>query len=111
MRIDGIEATALTRNSLLRGRNPPWILRLLTPVPATADKHIESTRGDIGRGVYALSDLRAYLSFEASADDAPELNEVLTTVKMGRRADVALSWLTHVLNPTRHRAKTADYSF
>jgi uncharacterized protein (DUF433 family) len=64
-------------------------------VPSTADQSIESTRGDLGRGVYALSELRTFVAFDGSRED-------------GRQV---LSWLRTVLNPVRHRAHRADYSF
>jgi uncharacterized protein (DUF433 family) len=64
-------------------------------VPATADKDIEKTRGDLGRGVYALSDLRAFLALSGKREDAKK----------------TLPWLTRVLNPVGHRPWQADYSF
>jgi uncharacterized protein (DUF433 family) len=85
----------------------------LTPVPATDDKHIKSTRGDLGKGVYALSDLRAYLSFDTAPDDADlaDSARAWTTTRARRPSDAVLPWLTQILNPTRHRARNADYSF
>jgi len=82
-------------------------------VQATADNDIESTRGDLGKGVYALSDLRAYLAFEAAEDDADRADPALawTTQRGPRPSEVVLPWLTQILNPTRHRARNADYSF
>jgi uncharacterized protein (DUF433 family) len=64
-------------------------------MPTTADKSIESTRGDLGRGVYALGDLRAFLALSGKREDAKR----------------ALPWLTRVLNPVGHRRWHADYSF
>lgn len=61
----------------------------------TADKGISSTRGVIGRGVYALSDLRVLLALSGTANDAEK----------------ALPWLRSVLNPAGHRPWQADYSF
>ena len=91
----GIEGIALTTKSLLRGRNPAWIVRLLTPVPTTADKDLQSTRDDLGMGVYALSDLRRYLAFSGTHEDAEN----------------ASRWLRTALNPVVHRRWQADYSF
>jgi uncharacterized protein (DUF433 family) len=91
----GVEGIALTRKFLLRGRNPPWILRVLNPVPATADKTIESTRGDLGTGVYALGDLRRFVSFSGTPDEG---------AKVAR-------WLRTALNPADHHRWQADYSF
>jgi uncharacterized protein (DUF433 family) len=64
-------------------------------MPATADKDIKSTRGDLGRGVYALSDLRAFVAFDGTSENGEQV----------------LPWLTHVLNPVRHQAHRPDYSF
>jgi len=82
-------------------------------VPLTEDHNIESTRGDLGTGVYALGDLRAYLSFEAASDDAdePDFALVRTAARASRHSERVLPWLTQILNPTRHRAHNADYSF
>jgi uncharacterized protein (DUF433 family) len=64
-------------------------------MPTTADKSIESTRGDLGRGVYGLGELRAFLALSGEPEDAEN----------------TLLWLTTTLNPVQHRAKRADYSF
>lgn len=64
-------------------------------MPTTADKSIESTRGDLGRGVYGLGELRAFLALTGGPEDAEN----------------TLLWLTTSLNPVEHRAKRADYSF
>jgi uncharacterized protein (DUF433 family) len=60
-----------------------------------ADKDLASTRGALGVGVYALSDLRVLLALSGSAKDAEK----------------ALPWLRSVLNPAGHRPWQADYSF
>ncbi len=78
-----------------RGRNLCRVLRLLTPVPATADKDIKSTRGDLGRGVYALSDLRAFVALDGKPADGKNVPR----------------WLTRVLAPVGHQPWQADYSF
>lgn len=54
-----------------------------------------SPRRDLGGGVYALADLRAYLAFSGRAED-------------GKRA---LPWLSRVLNPVAHTPRRPDYSF
>jgi len=64
-------------------------------MPPTSADALRSTRRDVGQGVYALSDLRAYLAFSGRPQDA----------------DKALPWLTSVLNPVRHQPRGADYSF
>lgn len=55
----------------------------------------KSTRQSLGTGIYSLADLRAYLAYSGAPEDA-------------RRA---LPWLTHVLNPVTHKARSPDYSF
>lgn len=52
-------------------------------------------RRDLGGGVYALANLRQFVAFAGTVDDA-------------RRV---LPWLTRVLNPVDHHTKRADYSF
>ncbi|HEX5307812.1 MAG TPA: hypothetical protein VFW38_01900 [Solirubrobacteraceae bacterium] len=64
-------------------------------MPATITNDFESTRGDLGRGLYGLRDLRAFLALSGLPQDAKQ----------------ALPWLTHVLNPVAHRPKRYDYSF
>ena len=56
----------------------------------------ESTRGQVGQGIYSLADLRLYLAYYG-----------------GKQADgePALHWLSHVLNPVAHRPRHPDYSF
>jgi uncharacterized protein (DUF433 family) len=78
-----------------RGRNLLRILRLLTPVPTAADQSIQSTRGDLGRGVYGLGELQAFVALTGKPEDA----------------DNVLLWLRTALNPVDHRARRADYSF
>jgi uncharacterized protein (DUF433 family) len=90
-----IEARALKRKSPLRGRNPLRILRLLTPVPATIDKSIDSTRGDLGMGVYSLAQLRLYMALYGKPEDGERVAR----------------WLRTVLNPVDHHRWHADYSF
>jgi len=55
----------------------------------------ESTRGELGQGLYSLDELRRYVALDGTARD-------------GRRV---LDWLTQVLHPVRHRPKQPDYSF
>jgi uncharacterized protein (DUF433 family) len=64
-------------------------------MPAIANKELEATRGDLGQGVYALSDLRVLLSVYGDPKD-------------GKRAE---RWLKRVLNPVEHGRWQADYSF
>jgi uncharacterized protein (DUF433 family) len=109
-----------TENSLFagdfyaRGRNLSRILRLLIPVPATAHKDIESTRGDLGTGVYGLSDLRHLLAI-SDAGERPK-SDLLVVPHHGRRqreprwGDAAY-WLRTALNPVPHTRWRADYSF
>jgi len=56
---------------------------------------MESTRGDLGQGLYSLQDLRAYVAYQGTTEDG------------GR----VLSWLGDVLNPVRHKSRQPDYSF
>jgi hypothetical protein len=55
----------------------------------------ESTRGQLGQGIYSLAELRSYLAFYGESRDG----------------ELALRWLTAVLNPVAHRARRPDYSF
>lgn len=55
----------------------------------------DATRSAVGTGVYALSDLRAYVSFDGDLKD-------------GRRV---LPWLTRVLLPVARTPHHADYNF
>lgn len=64
-------------------------------MPATADPHTTETRGDVGRGVYALSELRTFVAFYGKRDDA----------------DSVVPWLNRALNPVAHRPHQPDYSF
>jgi uncharacterized protein (DUF433 family) len=59
----------------------------------------ESTRGELGQGLYSLADLRAYVSFPDE--------------RRGRFAagEYALEWLDGALNPVAHAARQPDYSF
>lgn len=56
---------------------------------------MESTRGDLGQGLYSLQELRTYVAYQGTRNDA-------------RRV---LMWLTEVLNPIRHKPRQPDYSF
>jgi uncharacterized protein (DUF433 family) len=58
--------------------------------------HTESTRGDLGQGLYSLGDLRLFVSYFGDRDD-------------GRKATEW--WLPGVLNPVGHRRYQTDYSF
>ena len=55
----------------------------------------ESTRGQLGQGIYSLAELRLYLTFHGTP----------------RNGELALYWLQHALNPVGHRPQEADYSF
>ena len=59
------------------------------------DKDLQMTRQELGWGVYELRDLRAFVAFSGVPEDS-------------RRV---LPWLTNILNPVRHVARVADYSF
>ena len=61
----------------------------------TIKPHTESTRGQLGQGMYSLENLRLYLALSGSTDDS----------------DRALDWLTDTLNPSAHRARQPDYAF
>ena len=61
---------------------------------ATLAPQYHATRRDLGRGLYSLADLRAYLGVSGASQDAKH----------------ALPWL-RVLNPVFHRSRHADYSF
>jgi uncharacterized protein (DUF433 family) len=61
--------------------------------PATS--HTESTRGELGQGLYALGDLAAYLAYSGDAHDG----------------EYALEWLTRALNQSGHQSWQPDYSF
>lgn len=56
---------------------------------------MESTRGDLGQGLYSLQDLRIYVAYHGTKRDAARV----------------LLWLTDVLNPVPHKARQPDYSF
>src|SRR4051794_32500080 len=62
----------------------------------TALTHLpESTRQELGQGVYSLADLRGFLAFSGEPRDA----------------EWARPWLTEVLNPVPHERYQPDYSF
>jgi hypothetical protein len=54
----------------------------------------ESTRGQLGQGIYSLAELRSYLAFDGKAEDGGH----------------ALDWLS-MLNDVAHRPRQPDYSF
>jgi hypothetical protein len=62
---------------------------------ATRTPHTESTRGELGQGIYSLADLRVYLAYSGSRGDGM----------------LALRWLTSALNPVAHQPHQPDYSF
>jgi uncharacterized protein (DUF433 family) len=64
----------------------------MTPTPTDQP---ESTRGDIGQGLYSLSDLRAFLTLSGKPDDG----------------QLAEHWLGYVLNPVRRQPRRPDHSF
>lgn len=57
--------------------------------------YTESTRGEVGQGIYSLAELRTYVAYYADPSDAANV----------------LQWLTGVLNPVGHRSRRPDYSF
>lgn len=61
----------------------------------TPSTHMESTRGDLGQGLYSLQELQTYVAYGGSRKDAARV----------------LMWLTEVLNPVRHKSRQPDYSF
>jgi uncharacterized protein (DUF433 family) len=61
----------------------------------TLTPHTESTRGQLGQGIYSLADLRLYLAYYGDQRDG----------------DRALYWLASALNPVAHRRRQPDYSF
>jgi uncharacterized protein (DUF433 family) len=61
----------------------------------TTTNTTESTRGNIGQGLYSLADLRAYLALSGDAGDATKLEH----------------WLGNVLNPVKRQARLPDHSF
>jgi uncharacterized protein (DUF433 family) len=84
--------TATSRNFAAGTRKVTDFLRLWKRMPAT---HAKTTRLDLGYGIYSLAELRAFLAFSGSQDDA----------------DHAHRWLTRMLNPVKHRRRQPDYSF
>lgn len=62
---------------------------------ATTTTDTESTRGEVGQGIYSLADLRVYLAYSGEPDDG----------------ELALEWLRRALNPVAHRPRQPDYSF
>lgn len=56
---------------------------------------MESTRGELGQGLYSLQELRTYVGYHGTRKDA-------------RRVPM---WLTEVLNPVKHKSRQPDYSF
>jgi uncharacterized protein (DUF433 family) len=64
-------------------------------MPPAIDPAFEPTRGDLGMGVYALADLRRFLAFSGSPEDAKW----------------AARWLRTALNTVDHDRWRADYSF
>ena len=55
----------------------------------------ESTRGELGQGLYSLDDLRAFVSYQGDPNDGTRV----------------LDWLTEALNPVRRQPRHPDYSF
>ena len=64
-------------------------------MPTTEHISAESTRGELGQGIYSLGELKAFVAYEGCPEDAESV----------------LPWLTRVLLPVAHRARTPDYSF
>jgi len=67
----------------------------------TTTNTTEPTRGEIGQGLYSLSDLRAYLALTGKSEDHPK--------DLG--PDKAGYWLANVLNPVNRRPRQPDHSF
>ncbi len=67
----------------------------------TATNITESIRGEVGQGLYSLSDLRAYLTLTGKPEDE--------TKDVG--PDKAGYWLANVLNPVNRRSRQPDHSF
>jgi uncharacterized protein (DUF433 family) len=61
----------------------------------TLDGNTESTRGQIGQGIYSLAELRLYVAYYGKPGDG----------------ELALTWLTQALNPVAHQPRLPDYSF
>ena len=61
----------------------------------TLTSKTESTRGEIGQGIYSLAELRLYVAFEAGREASEQV----------------LAWLTDVLLPVAHTTRRPDYSF
>jgi uncharacterized protein (DUF433 family) len=62
---------------------------------AITDSGLTPTRGDLGTGVYGLTELRAFVAFDGTPEDGKKVP----------------SWLRAILNPVTHEPKRADYSF
>lgn len=63
-------------------------------MPALTREH-DTPRLDLGAGLYALADLRAYVAIHGDPADSKRV----------------LPWLTNVLHPVQHTPKRPDYSF
>jgi hypothetical protein len=61
----------------------------------TLEGNTESTRGQLGQGIYSLAELRLYLAYYGKPADG----------------EYAMEWLGTVLNPVAHRLRQPDYSF
>jgi uncharacterized protein (DUF433 family) len=66
-----------------------------TTMPATSTDQTESTRGDVGQGLYSLAELRAYLTLSGERGDGEQVER----------------WLADVLNPVRRQPRRPDHSF
>lgn len=62
---------------------------------STVTSHTESTRGQLGQGLYGLGELRAYLSLQGGPED-------------GQRVP---RWLSEALNPVIRTPRRPDHSF
>lgn len=62
---------------------------------AVTAKTPESTRGELGQGIYSLDELKSFVAYDGEREDAESV----------------LPWLTRILLPVAHRARTPDYSF
>jgi hypothetical protein len=61
----------------------------------TSASQTESIRGELGQGVYALADLRAFVGYTGDGADSKR----------------TLDWLTVILNPAGHTRRQPDWSF
>src|SRR4051794_28546060 len=61
----------------------------------TLTSKTESTRGELGQGIYSLAELKQYVALDAGPDAGEQV----------------LPWLMDILLPVAHRSRRPDYSF